>query len=106
MVDDAPGSPLGEPDRRLIRTEEQSIEAVRAGKTPQQQEADDRSWIVKWVVGGFCGYISLIVLTLGLRAWFSGSCDDAVAIEVELLKTAIMPLMTLVLGYFFSRPNR
>ncbi len=71
-----------------------------------RKEADDRSWIVKWFVRGFCGYVLLIFVTLVLRAFFPGAFGDAVTIEVELLKTAIMPLMTLVLGYFFSRPNR
>ena len=106
MSSEPPSGPLGERDQLLRKYAAEIDERYKLAKSPLQQETDDRSWIVRWTVGGFCLYIILVVATVLLRGFYPSQLGDAVAIEVELLKTAIMPLMTLVLGYFFSRPNR
>ena len=83
----------------------QTGQAKRKTDAAEKQEADDRSRIVRWTLAAFGLYLAAIVLTLFAKAIIPGHWDEAVAVEIDVLKT-IMPILTLVLGYYFSRTPR
>lgn len=93
-------------DPQVITTVRQLQQAFSAGKTPQQQEADDRSTITRWVMWTFFAWLFAILASLICRAVFSDRWAEAVSIEIEVLKIAIIPIVTFVLGYYFSRSTR
>jgi hypothetical protein len=55
-------------------------------------------------------YVGAISLCLGLLVWhgLAGQSDFAVVSKdfADLIKTAVVPIVTLVLGYYFGRSGR
>jgi hypothetical protein len=71
------------------------------------REAQDRSWIARWIIALFA-----IVVLIGLgflvgQAFQSARWDVAGQQAIDLIKSAVLPVVTLVLGYYFgSRSGR
>lgn len=67
----------------------------------------DRSFIAKMVMVVYVGALSLC---LGLLVWhgLTGQGDFAAVSKdfADLIKTAVVPIVTLVLGYYFGRSGR
>lgn len=76
------------------------VEAVSA------READDRSMIAKWVMRGAGASVAAVYLFLILKAWATGDWNASAQVAVEILKSVILPVVTLVLGYYFGRSGR
>lgn len=71
----------------------------------EDAEQADRSFIVRWVVYLYVGSIGIAIVYLavvqGLR--WSEHCPDGIA---ELIKVAVVPVVTLVIGYYFGTSRR
>ncbi len=82
--------------------------AKSAGLIPDQTQADkDRSWIARRIITVFVVAIIGVFVLLGLQGHASGAWDTPASQAVELIKTAVLPIVTLVLGYYFgSRDNK
>ena len=85
-----------------------SAVAVSAGLIPDQTQADrDRSWIARRIITVFVVAIAGVFVLLGVQGIASGAWDTSASQAVELIKTAVLPIVTLVLGYYFgSRDNK
>ena len=71
-----------------------------------RREADDRSWIARRIIWVFVGVIAAGLGILVVGAAMTGKWDAAGAQSVDLIKSAVIPVVTLVLGYHFGRPGK
>jgi hypothetical protein len=65
-----------------------------------QRHSRDRSFIVYGVVSLYVGSVALVLLCLVIRGFWDG--DAAHANAAELIKVAVLPVLTLVIGYYFA----
>ena len=63
--------------------------------------AKDRTFIVKCVVSLYCVAIGGTILYLICRGLFSK--DSTFSDISEIIKIAVVPILTLVIGYYFSK---
>jgi hypothetical protein len=60
----------------------------------------DRSSIARWVILLYCCVVAAAVLYLLFRGiWWGENVFDDIS---DLIKTAIVPIVTLVIGYYFG----
>ena len=91
------------------RASTSSARAERAGTLADQvnrQEADDRSWIAKRIIGIFTGVVGGVLAILALGGIKTGEWAAAGNQAVDLIKSAVLPVVTLVLGYYFGRSGK
>lgn len=107
---DAPESPPISRAALLVSqlTDLSSAAAQSVGLIPSQTQADkDRSWIARQIITVFVTAIVGVFGLLALQGFVSGHWDAPASQAVELIKTAVLPIVTLVLGYYFgSRDNK
>ncbi|GAC1344450.1 MAG: hypothetical protein NVSMB18_22060 [Acetobacteraceae bacterium] len=70
------------------------------------QDDSDRSLIASVVVLGFGGCIVLVLVMVFVGAILNGGWHEAMALAVDLLKSVLLPVVTLILGYYFGRAAR
>ena len=68
-----------------------------------RREADDRSWIARRIIWVFLGVIAAGLSILVAGASMTGEWQDAGDQAVDLIKSTVLPVVTLVLGYYFGR---
>ena len=107
----APAEPEIDLDK-LISEVDQKKQAIEEdiGKYSSRREVDDRSFIAKLIVGAFVASVLLFILGAGYVGLF-GDCTGACAAQwssvssqiVEVMKSLLLPVVTLVLGFYFGR---
>jgi hypothetical protein len=71
--------------------------------------ARQRDWIGKVIIGVFAGTLCFGFAVLILEGFLvpSGAGWKDVAVQsTDLIKSAVVPIVTLVLGYYFGQTNR
>lgn len=63
--------------------------------------ANDRSWVTRWVVGTFL----LVMIAVIAKSLFYGY-DASLASVVDLIKTVLIPVVTLILGHYFGQSGK
>jgi hypothetical protein len=106
-------APAGAPgrDRELLERLEyaERVTAQARGTVADEvshREADDRSWIARQIIWVFVG---VIVAGLGILTWGAqetGEWEDAADQAIDLIKSTVLPVVTLVLGYYFGRSGK
>ena len=71
-----------------------------------KQEADDRSMITRVIIFVFGGSMAAVLVTIVGLAIYSGKTDLVAEQVVDLLKSVVLPVVTLVLGYYFGRAGK
>jgi len=114
-----PPPPLSEPpadpalalkpalEARLGTVEHRSAAAQVVARS-QTQDDDDRSWIARQIIYVFVGAVSAVLLLLLVDGLAShGESWSLVADRAaDLIKTAVLPVVTLVLGYYFGKSGK
>ena len=98
-VSDSPhdvDSQIAARDRETDKVRERLIGAAHRDDT-------DRSFIARIVVLGFGGLIALVMMLSFVAALKTGEWHDFAATAVDLLKSVLLPVVTLILGYYFGR---
>ncbi len=90
-----------EVQRELAASEDRIADVQAEG---EQRRNRDRSFIVYTVVGLYAAAISLAVIYLLIRGWWSGS--NVFDNLMEIVKVAILPILTLVIGYYFGTKDQ
>jgi type VI protein secretion system component VasF len=67
------------------------------------REIEDRSLIASTVTTVFLVALPLALSFLFVLSFFQNANQDAIAAIADILKSVLMPIMTLVLGYYFGR---
>ena len=107
MTDPNPGSSGTRPQADEFAVVERQAEAARKHLADAKaREASDRSLIGKVVVGGF-GLSVFAVLGIDVLAGYqTGNWAGTMANAQDLIKSVVLPVVTLVLGYYFGRSGK
>jgi hypothetical protein len=95
---------------RIARVEEsvnraaQSV-AEQQARTARQQE-EDRSWIARWIIRVFVIVVGTALVILALQGLLTKDWDKVATEATDLIKSAVLPIVTLVLGYYFGQSNK
>jgi hypothetical protein len=102
-----PNDELDAVRRQLEEAREQMVRTATAIDTSmQKQEADDRSMITRVVIQVFGYSLGGVLLVIAGLAMLSGEHREAQASAIDLLKSVVLPIVTLVLGYYFGRAGK
>jgi small-conductance mechanosensitive channel len=75
--------------------------APTASEIIAHKVANDRSWVTRGVVGIFiCSIAAVFVLAV-----FRG-VDPIVTMVIEFLKSYLLPVVTLILGFYFGQASK
>jgi hypothetical protein len=96
-------SPLEQVKSSLHIAEQRDREVEDDAK---RRYADDRSWIAKRIMLIFTAVVGLVILLNIMRGIWTGQWDKATDASGELLKTTMLPIVTLVLGYYFGQSSK
>lgn len=93
--------------RQLQEARTQVLETASAiDRGMQKQEADDRSMITRVVIQVFGYSIAGVLAVIVIIAVASGQYGQVAEKAVDLLKSVVLPIVTLVLGYYFGRAGK
>lgn len=88
---------LGEIEQRISRASED------VGKYAERRQADDRSLIAKIVIVMFAVCISVVMIFIVLAVVFSMQNWEApLKYFVDLIGSVVLPVVTLVIGFYFG----
>jgi hypothetical protein len=71
-----------------------------------QQLQQDRSWIARWIIRMFVIVIAAVLVILTLQGLLNGDWTQVATEATDLIKSAVLPIVTLVLGYYFGQADR
>ncbi len=92
---------------RSLRALSEGVEATRQALASERaREADDRSWIARRVINGFAVSIACVLVPIAVGGAMTGQWSSVIAAAVDIIKSAVVPIVTLVLGYYFGRSSR
>jgi uncharacterized membrane protein YcjF (UPF0283 family) len=92
---------------RLQRVEEASGQAARTVEDERnRQQAIDRSWIAKMIIYVFVGAVGAVLVLLFVQAFMTKDWTAVSGTASDLVKSTILPIVTLVLGYYFGQSDR
>jgi hypothetical protein len=80
--------------------------ARRAVYNPDQKRDEDRSEIAKQIIYIFTGGIVIVLILLIVDGWATGKWDTVTSQAVDLLKSILLPVVTLILGYYFGQGGK
>jgi hypothetical protein len=78
-----------------------------AGVISSTTQADaDRSWIARKIITIFVWVVFGVLGLLTLQGIMTGQWALVASQAAELIKTAVLPIVTLVLGYYFGQAGK
>jgi uncharacterized membrane-anchored protein len=72
-------------------------------RTVQQR---DRSWIARQIIWMFVIAVIAVLVILALQGWLTGNWEKVATEATDLVKSAVLPIVTLVLGYYFGQSDK
>lgn len=102
MADDAPSAL----ELRVNQSGANAARAKAAAMTAAEREDDDRSWIARAIIRVFVGVLAVGLATLVLNGLMTGDWQNVTTQVIDLIKSTVLPVVTLVLGYYFGRSGR
>jgi NADH:ubiquinone oxidoreductase subunit 6 (subunit J) len=104
----ASAAAVADPTARFAAVEEQASKSADAVRSATNIDDFDRSFIARTIMYVYAGAIVvgfLFLTVLAGFAWFTAADDwKAIAADaVDIIKTAVLPIVTLVLGYYFGK---
>jgi hypothetical protein len=90
----------------VAATAHEAQEARSVAEDVSRREADDRSWIARWIIRIFVGLLGIVFAILVAGAFRTGDWATAATQSTDLIKSAVLPVVTLVLGYHFGRSGK
>jgi hypothetical protein len=103
---DESNDPFGPIERRLETSEADSNQAQQKIKEADRQDAAARYTIAKIVVCTYAGVIAAVFLVLLSDALRNNRYDAFYTNAFEFMKTAVIPVVTYVPGYYSARSSR
>ena len=72
-----------------------------------RQDAENRGWIARWIIVAYLGAIVITEVVMVIAAGL-GHYDwrDVISNSLELLKSALLPVVFLILGYYFGQGTK
>jgi hypothetical protein len=72
----------------------------------QTREDQDRSWIARVIIWIFTGSVAAVLAILLLQGVLTNDWDKVASQSIDLVKSTVLPIATLILGYYFGRAGR
>ncbi len=85
---------------------EQAAESTARALEPPSLADEDRSWIARLIVRLFIAAVAAYLLFLVVQGITTGVWAGAAAQAEEMIKTIVVPVVTLVLGYYFGQSTK
>ncbi len=98
--------PDATPTQRLQDAEARLRGAGQVLAAAPTQVDTDRSWITRLVLRVFAAAIAAYVLFLLLQGIVPGASTTIASATESMIKTIIVPIVTLVLGYYFGQSSK
>ena len=95
--------PVSEFDRFLAEQRQLLGDAERSrDQFAARRRAIDRSKIALFIVYVFSAYLLILLVFVGIGSTFGRDWSQAAEFLLEVLKVVLLPILTLVLGYYFG----
>jgi hypothetical protein len=93
---------------RVARVEADTGQATQtlADEKNRLQQTMDRSWIAKMIIYVFVGAVGVVLILMAVQGYASGNWATVSGTAGDLVKSTILPVVTLVLGYYFGQSDR
>jgi hypothetical protein len=65
-----------------------------------------RRWIAKTIIWIFVAVVAAVLILLLVQGIMTGNWTAATSQATDLIKSSVVPVVTLVLGYYFGRSGR
>lgn len=85
------------------RTDQARAAVERSGERTEDQQ---RSVLSTTIIYIFVGVVAFGMTILVLRGIMTNEWKEVTAEAIDLIKSAVLPVVTLVLGYYFGRSGR
>jgi hypothetical protein len=114
-MSDTPSTPPATgPDRqsalsaRIARVEASVNRTIQSVAQQQDRsiQQQDRSWIARWIIRMFVIVIAAVLVILTLQGLLNGDWKQVAMEATDLIKSAVLPIVTLVLGYYFGQADK
>jgi uncharacterized membrane protein len=93
-------------DQVLLATETNVAQGQKAlAEYAQRLQQDDRSLIARLIVYAFVGLVGFVVIVLTIAIFFKDwkELEDAAKFLTAILSSVLLPVVTLVIGYYFGK---
>jgi hypothetical protein len=107
--DDPAKKQLGDLVARINETEKSVTAQSQKVRDAPDPLARQRDWIGKVIISVFAGalFLGFVALVLeGLLVPSGAGWKDVAGQSTDLIKSAVLPVVTLVLGFYFGQANR
>jgi hypothetical protein len=93
---------------RIARVETSVNRAIQtvAEQQTRSVEQEDRSWIAKWIIRMFVITVAAVLVILVLQGLLTKDWLQVSTEATDLIKSAVLPIVTLVLGYYFGQSDK
>jgi hypothetical protein len=103
----APPQAAADPlDSLIAAAETTATQAKGLALETEIRTAADRSWIAKLIIIVFVGALLVILVLFVIEGYATSNWSIAAAQAADLLKTTLVPIVTLVLGYYFGQTGK
>lgn len=94
--------------RQILETAQSEVSRdTQDVDTLKPTQADqDRSWIARTIIWIFVGAVAGVLSLLLLRGIYTGDWETVTTQAADILKSAVLPVVTLVLGYYFGQSSK
>lgn len=94
---------------RIASVQESVVKSGSQIQATSNRDDFDRSFIARAVMWAYVGIIAAGFILFAFRGLWAQSADnwtDAVKDIGDLIKTAVLPIVTLILGYYFGKSGK
>lgn len=90
----------------IEKTADTAAQVERAVESAVSQAERDRSWIARWVVFGYGVALVAYFAALAIQGITEGGWANIAREAFDCIKSAILPIVTLILGFYFGRGGK
>ncbi len=72
-------------------------------RRPVPSDDEQRAWIAKWIIWVFAAVVGGELVSLAVQGGLTGKWTETASLSIDLIKSTVLPVVTLVLGYYFGR---
>jgi len=101
-ADAGPPSPISARIDRVQAAVAQAAQAL-ADQQERTSQEKDRSWIARAIIRVFVVAVAAVLVILAVQGIVAREWSNVTAQATDLIKSAVLPIVTLVLGYYFGQ---
>ena len=108
LSDEAAAADAGPPSPIVARIDRVQAAVAQAAQALAEQQGRssqerDRSWIARSIIRVFVVAVAAVLVILAVQGLVTKEWQNVTAQATDLIKSAVLPIVTLVLGYYFGQ---